>query len=158
MTSDLITKKPTLGPLQCDHCTRIWYGSFKRGGEKWTPDGATLCLNCWSELDEYLYRHFPERYNLSWAFMKPEDIPFIHEQGRKWIADKNRKPLAPKNIYRGGGVPQWMQRAIEKGLVKTNGEDVYIITVRAADNEPVSVDVSQDHSVLRRHRWEKGRP
>jgi hypothetical protein len=142
-------KKPTLPPWQCDHCKRIWYGGVHR--DQWVPEGYSLCLSCWSELDNFLYRTVRDNYNLSWAYMKTENIPIVHAKAREWIADATQKPHQPKNIYYGGGVPAWMRSAIDKGLVETNADVVYIVTVDEAE-QAVSVETSQDRSLLKKGR------
>lgn len=143
-------RKPTLGPIECNHCHKVWYGEFHTG--TYIPDGKILCLYCWSELDEWLYRNFKQIYNTSWAYMKPENIPTVHAKAEIWIADSTKKPLRPNNIYRGGGVPKWMQSAIEKGLVVLGSGLVYIVTTDG--NEAISAETSQDRTLLK-GTWRK---
>ena len=94
-----------------------------------------------------MYRNFQDRYSLAWGKMKPVDIPFIHAEGRKWITDSTRKPFPPRDVYRGSGVPKWMQDAIKKGLVKTNSQQVYMVTFNE-NNDLLDVVVSDDHTLF----------
>lgn len=139
--------KPTLGPMECNHCHRIWYGTRSKG--TWVPHETILCRDCWHELDEYLYHQFPGIYTLSQESIKPEHISALHVEAKTWVADSGRMPHRPKNLFRDGGVPRWMQSALKKGLVRTNSSDVYVVTVDEA-GEALSVETSQDRTLLRK--------
>lgn len=144
-----IRHKPTLSPSQCAHCFRIWYGGFCSGNESGQviiPDGVVLCLKCWNALDNFLYSLLPDLYRSISNRADAHSHPVFYAEAQKWIADHQQKPCKLDNLYRGGGVPKWMQNAIEDGLVEPNDSTVYTIVSRG--NAPIHVERSQDRSTL----------
>lgn len=115
--------KKTIAPWECSHCGVIWYGT--RGGSEILPAGVLLCIACWNALDGYLYR---QHQNLYHQRHQPQVHPALQAQVTRWVADKSVKPY-PRPVARrfSGSVPKWMRSAIDAGMVKTNGTEVYIV-------------------------------
>lgn len=139
-----IRRKPTLSPWQCAHCDRAWYG-MRATLEGLLDDGVEICYLCRNALEKFLEQRFYADMQAYWCREGVSER--LRTAVRQWIADKNKEPRRPKDIYRGGRVPRWMRIALDRGLVKPNIWDVY--TVTTLDDEPISVEVTQDTSTLR---------
>ncbi|GHO51386.1 hypothetical protein [Ktedonospora formicarum] len=122
--TEKVTKhRSTIAPFECVHCGHIWYGYA--GMHDVTPDDLTLCVKCWSTLDNYLYA-LSKKGKVS-AY-EEQDKEKRHQLARAWIADKGNKPFPRATEKRfHSSVPQRMRNAIDAGLVKTNGNEVYIV-------------------------------
>jgi hypothetical protein len=137
-------KRPTLGPSECAHCHTIWYGTFVYGEEGASiaiPDDVVLCVKCWAALDRFLYRRSPSVYNAISDREAARAVSGFYEAARTWIADETKAPRPRKRRYQ-QSVPTWMRKAIDRGLVKPNSEDIY--TVLTTGDEPVSVETGRD--------------
>lgn len=72
------------------------------------------------------------------------------DEAKNWIANKDNPPRPrpeAKRFHR--RVPQWMRSAIRRGLVKTNGEEVYVVYSR--EQEAIRVEIV-DRSTLKPYR------
>src|SRR5271157_665066 len=96
----VIKHKPTMPPLQCDHCGKIWYGMVCNSEtHRIVPRSKILCVNCWSDLDNHLYKH--REYQVVTSYIGEDDAewkngyPEFFEAAIKWIqaASKRRKTV-----------------------------------------------------------------
>lgn len=145
-----VKHKPTMSPLQCDHCRKIWYGMFCASNARIVPQGRMLCVNCWGALDNHLYNH--QEYEAI-ADHTGEDTdewkkgyPLFFGAAAQWIEDPKQDPRPRKNPY-ASRVPKWVRIAIEAGKMVPNDE--YIYTVTTCGDNLVKVDKTLDRSELK---------
>jgi len=146
----IIKHKPTMSPIQCDHCKQIWYGMYYTDKRDIIPAGKILCYNCWNALDIYLCQYcnnqLEEIYNAEedndgWK----QNYPRFFQIATEWIEDRLRKPI-PKKKYC-STVPKWVRIAIDTGEMIPGDE--YVYTVTTSDDSLVQVEKTMDRSVLK---------
>lgn len=117
-------------PFECSHCGLIRYGYSS------TPNhaiDARLCLQCGDDLSDYMDGIYSGKRTDPPSSKAPD-------YAKTWIDDKSSTISSDKHYHK--SVPKWMQSAIDKGLVKTNSEEVYTVTVNDL-GEAISVEVNQ---------------
>lgn len=94
------------------------------------PKDMTLCIRCWSALDSYLYRAMPNWYMDGLGDQDEQAIASLHPEAMKWINDETKRPLPKKRFAK--SVPMWMRSAVNQGMVKTNGKELYVVHSQGA--------------------------
>ncbi len=128
-----VQHKPTMPPFECLHCGLVFYGWYASDKEvDIMGETEPLCTRC---------------HNACWNYRYDRPEGDEHAFKLAWIADSEKQPKRLSDARRfHRSVPPWMRSAIRAGHVKSNGEEVYIIS--SQNNACVNVELS-DSTKLR---------